>query len=116
MNGASTELMQIVFWADVNHDDQRETLVIMSAYPEGSEPEIASTLQFSVLPGTIVHEQISAFIKPIKGEAGKTWRSKFVLVDQFRRKYKTQEIAFRFAGPVPPPESGTPTGNEPTPQ
>lgn len=104
-NDPATELMQIVFWAEIAHDDDKQTVVIMDAYPEGTEPQLPSMVRFSLPPHTLAHEQISAFVKPIKGTVGEPWQSKFIFVDQFHRKYKTQELSFRFVGHPP---AGTP--------
>jgi len=91
------EVMQIVFWADLNHDDPRQTLIITDAYPKGARSELR-TLNFAVPPGQMVHEQVVSFSVPIKGEKGKPWTGRLILVDQFKRKHKTDKATFRWAG------------------
>jgi hypothetical protein len=95
------EIMQAVFWAEFNHDDPKQTLVIMDAYPVGTRPQISATSKFSVGPGQIVTEQIGAYVLPIKGERGKPWSGRFILVDQFHRKHKTQKITLKWVGNSP---------------
>jgi hypothetical protein len=99
-NGPPIELMQTVFWADLNHDDPKQTLVIVNAYPEGTEPEMSTISKFAIPPGEMVNEQLTAMVLPIKGKKGEPWIGKFILVDQFNRKYKTKRIKFKWAGPV----------------
>jgi len=99
--------MQLVFWADINHADDKQTLLIMGAYPDGTQPQM-NTTHFKIPPSAVVYEQISAFVLPIKGERGQPWRSRFILIDQFHRKYRTQEIAFRWVGGPPPAPTAAP--------
>ena len=98
-DGTSIEMMQAMFWADFNHDDQRETLVIMDAYPQGTQPQIGMIDKFKIPPRCTVYKQVAAIVLPIKGKKGKPWVGRFVLVDQFQRKYKTIKITFRWMGP-----------------
>jgi hypothetical protein len=97
------EAMQIVFWADFNHDDPQQTLIITDAYPKGTRSEIRTVINFPVPPGQMVREQVATFAVPIKGEKGKPWTGRIILLDQFKRKYKTDKIAFRWVGAVTPP-------------
>jgi hypothetical protein len=103
--GASStpnEMMQITFWADLNHDDEKSALVITDAYPEGTKSQIGMVGRLTIPPHTIVHSQIAAFVQPIKGERGRAFETKFVLVDQFHLKHRTQKIVFRWVGPQQP--------------
>lgn len=59
--------------------------------------------KIAIPPNTMVHEQISAIALPIKGDKGMPWRGRFILVDQFQRKYKTKKVTFRWAGPKQSP-------------
>ena len=90
--------MHVIFWADLNHDDPKQTLVIVNGYPEGTRPEIQSMTKFAIPPGTMVHEQLSAIVLPVKVKTGEPWIGKFVLVDQFERKFKTKNIKFKWVG------------------
>lgn len=101
-DGSFTEMMQAMFWADFNHDDPKETLVITDAYPDGTHPQLGMMVKFAIPPGEIVHEHVAAFVLPIKAEKGKAWRGRFVLLDQFQRKYKTKKVTFRWAGSPAP--------------
>jgi len=101
-NGPPKEYMQAVFWADLNHDSD-EPLVIMSAFPDGTTPQLATATRLVIPPRQIVHSQILAIALPIRGKKGVDWRGRFVLLDQFRRKYKTQRATFRWVGPSEPP-------------
>jgi len=101
-NNPVNEMMQVVFWADVNHDDDKQTLVITDAYPEGTRPQIGMLGHFLIPPHEMVHQQIVAFVQPIRGERGQPFETKFIFVDQFHRKYKTQKIVFKCVGQQPP--------------
>jgi hypothetical protein len=98
--GSPVEYMHVVFWADLNHDDPKQTLVIVNAYPEGTQPEMETISKFSIPPGSIVHEQLSAIVLPFVAKKGEPWIGKFILVDQFDRTYKTKKIKFKWVGPV----------------
>jgi hypothetical protein len=36
-SGPAIEYMHTVFWADLNHDDPKQTLIIVNAYPKGKK-------------------------------------------------------------------------------
>jgi hypothetical protein len=95
--GPSLELMQVSFWADFNHDDPKETLVITAAYPKGTTPQVDMT-KFKISPYEMVKEQISAFVTPVVGKKGKPWTGRIVLLDQFQRKYRTKRATFSWVG------------------
>lgn len=65
--------MQVMFWADVTHDDPKQTLVIVDAYPVGTKALIGLVGKFAIPPGTLVHERVAAFVLPIVAEPGKPW-------------------------------------------
>jgi len=98
-DGPPLEMMQITFWAHINHDDSKQALVIVDAYPVGTKPQITAMQKFKIPPGAMVKEQVSAFVVPILAEQGKPWTGRIVLVDQFQRKYKTKKMTFEWAGP-----------------
>ncbi len=97
-DGSSTEMMHAMFWADFNHDDPKQTLIIMDGYPEGTHSQIVTVSDFVIPPGEIVDQQVIAIVLPIKGEKGKPWTGRFILVDQFQRKYKTKKVTFKWVG------------------
>jgi hypothetical protein len=95
----TTELMQVMFSADLNHDDHKHGLAIIEAYLEGTRVEIGMMDKFVIPPNEIVTERIGAMVLPVKGEKGKPYTGRFILVDQFKRKHKTEKITFKSAGP-----------------
>lgn len=98
--GSKNEMMQIMFSADFNHDDPKQTLVIVNAYPKGKrEQKVSFPNQFVIPPCQIVSEQVAAWVIPLLATPGNNWRGRFILVDQFKRKHKTEKIVFRWAGP-----------------
>lgn len=101
----SDEMAQVMFWAGINHDDDKFTLIIMGAYPEGTKSQIVMAPPIAIPPGKVIETHVDAFVVPIKGQPGQPWETKFILVDQFQRKYKTQKITFRWAGAPEPPAS-----------
>lgn len=98
-DGSSLELMHVVFCGGFNHDDRKQTLVITSAYPEGTEPKFRMIENLSIPPETIVNERVDALVLPVRAKKEKPWTGRFILVDQFQRKYKTKKITFQWAGP-----------------
>jgi hypothetical protein len=97
-DGSLKDMMQAMFWADFNHDDPKLTLVIVDAYPQGTRPQIGMITKFAVPPNKIVQQQVAAIVLPIIAKKGKPWVGRFILVDQFQRKYKTKKMSFRWAG------------------
>lgn len=98
----ANQFMQTVFQAEFTHDDDKQALVIMNAYPEGTETKFAALTPFNIPPRTLVSQQVSAFVQPISPRPGETFECRYILVDQFHRKYRTQRIVFKWAGPPPP--------------
>jgi hypothetical protein len=96
-------MMQAMFWADFSHDDPKQTLVIIDAYPDGTHPQIGM-FKFAIPPGKLVQEQVASFVLPVKAKKGEPWTGRFVLVDQFQRKYRTKKVTLRWVGHPPPPE------------
>src|SRR5262245_3021813 len=61
------ELMQVVMWANVTHEDTKQGLVLMEVYPQGTKPHLYLGSRELIRPGDLVHIQLSAFVKPIIG-------------------------------------------------
>ena len=101
---AGQEMMQTVCWADINHDDPQLALIITNVYPEGSHSTKIQVTKFVVPPGEMVHEQLASFSGPIKAEKGKLWIGRLILVDQFKRKHKTEKITFQWVGGAAQPK------------
>ena len=91
------ELMQAMFTARFTHDDPKQTLLIVNAYPQGTQVEMKGSDTFSIPPLTLVTERVYVFVSPAP-EKGKTWRGRFVFEDQFHRKYK-EKTELKWAGP-----------------
>jgi hypothetical protein len=96
------ETMHIHAMADVNHDDDNQTLLIVNVYPEGTENRIPGMSQFKVAPKQILGLSLMSFAQPVLGTKGQPWIGRLILVDQFDRKYKTKKAAFRWTGPPKP--------------
>jgi hypothetical protein len=73
-------------------------LIITDIYPQGSSSARMRTSNFVVPPGQMVHEQLASFSVPIKAEKGKPWVGRLILVDQFKRKHKTDKVTFQWVG------------------
>jgi hypothetical protein len=80
-------------------------VIITDVYPQGSRSEIRVSTNFVVPPGQMVHEQLQSFSLAIKAEKGKPWIGRLILVDQFKRKHKTEKAKFQWAGGVAQLES-----------
>lgn len=107
-DGTVVEMMQAMFWADFNHDDEKQTLVITEAYPQGTHPQFGIIEKFAIPPGRMVRQQVAAFVLPTKGKKERPWTGRFVVVDQFQRRYRTKKAAFRWVGPPTPSASPSP--------
>jgi hypothetical protein len=99
MNG-DHEMRSFNFFADFNHDDPRQTLAILDAYPEGTISQVALMHKFHIPPGAIITQRISVFVSPPRVEKGEPWTGKIVFVDQFKRKYKSEKVTARWLGPL----------------
>ena len=91
--------MQVMFSADFNHDDHKHGLAMVEAYLEGTRLEISAMDKFVIPPNEIVSERIVVMVLPVKGEKGKPYTGRFILIDQFKRKHRTEKITFTWAGP-----------------
>jgi hypothetical protein len=96
----SIEYMQIVCRASFAHDDLKEPLVIIDAYPAGTAPEVKAMEPFTIQSQELVQEQIVAIVAPVIGEKGHSWTGRIVFVDQYLRKHKTQKSTFKWVGPA----------------
>jgi hypothetical protein len=93
-DGRMQKLMQISFWAIITSDAD-ESLVILEAYPEGTELEL-SNFGHTLRPKRPQRIMISAFVLPIIGKPGDLLRTRFVLKDQYGRFYWTPKANFRW--------------------
>jgi hypothetical protein len=41
---------------------------------------------------------LDAFVHPVVGRIGETWKGRIIFVDQFKRTHKTDKIEFKFVG------------------
>jgi hypothetical protein len=93
-DGRMQKLMQISFWAIITSDAD-EPLMILEAYPEGTELEL-SNFGHRLNPRRPQRMMISAFVLPIIGKLGEALRTRFVLKDQYGRTYYTPKTNFRW--------------------
>jgi len=103
-DGHHLEMMQVHLHADFNHDDDKQTLLIMDAFPEGTENRIPGLSRFAIRPHEVVNQQIVSFALPVIAEKGVGWTGRMVFVDQFQRRYKSRKGAYRWVSVPPPPE------------
>lgn len=103
-DGHHLEMMHVHFNADFNHDDDKQTLFIMDAFPEGTENRIPAFSHIVIPPHRVVNQQIVSFALPIVAEKEKVWTGRMVFVDQFQRRYKSRKGTYRWVGVLPPPE------------
>lgn len=93
-DGSLKKVMSIHFWAVITNDSD-ESIAILEACPEGAEPQLGSFQQV-ILPHRPVRQMISAFALPILGTVGEPLRTRFVLKDQYGRRYYTPQTNFRW--------------------
>ena len=101
---SAIEYMQVVFTANLTHDDLKQGLIIVDAYPVGTASQVKAMDEIIIPHGEMVKERVVAIVGPVIATKGKAWTGKFVLVDQFQRKHKTQKATFMYVGP----EAGKP--------
>jgi hypothetical protein len=100
------EGMSLIYRADFSHDDDEQTVLLVEAYVKGGKSWLeAPSDPIRIPPRQLVREQFirTVFISPIVGKIGKNWTGKIIFVDQWRRKYKTDECEFVFMGPTEHP-------------
>jgi len=87
------KIMQVGFAADLTHDDPRQTLILVDAFPEGTRSKFPFHNQITIGPAELVspEHQIWMMVTPVVGEEGKNWTGRVVFVDQFKRKYMSEE-------------------------
>lgn len=95
---SATEYMHLVCSANITHDDLKQAMVIVDAYPVGATSQVKAMQDFTIPPQEMVKEQIVAIVGPVVGKKGKPWTGKIVLVDQFLRKHKTEKVTFKWVG------------------
>lgn len=93
-DGRMQKLMQISFWTIITSDAD-EPLMILEAYPEGTELEL-SNFGHRLIPRRPQRMMISGFVLPIIGKPGEALRTRFVLKDQYGRTYYTPKTNFRW--------------------
>jgi len=98
-------MMQATFSAHFNHDDPKETIVIIDAYPKGTPAQTGLINKFTVPANEIVQREVVAIVSPVRAKKGMPWVGRFVLVDQFQRRYRTKKMTFRWIAPPPPSPS-----------
>ena len=108
-DGTKLDVMHVHLNAGFTHDDDKQTLLIMNAFPEGTENFLPALVQFQIPPHVMVSQQIVAFVQPVIGEKGKPWTGRFILIDQFQRRYKTKVATYRWSGSRPNPTEKVPS-------
>ena len=102
MGDGALETMHIHAMADITHDDDKQTLIIVDVYPEGTHNRVPGMSQFTIGPKQMLGLPLVSFAQPVVGTKGQPWIGRLVLVDQFDRKYKTKKATFRWTGPPKP--------------
>lgn len=96
-DGKLKKVMSVHFWGIFSNDSDREPIVILEAFPEGTEQQMASFQPVIPPRGRPVRVMISAIVLPILGTPGQQLETRFILKDQFGRVYKTTKKSFRWA-------------------
>jgi hypothetical protein len=87
------KIMQVGFSADFTHDDPKQTIILVDAFPEGAHSELQFGDYIEIPPEELVtpNHQVWMMVTPVVGEEGKNWKGRIVFVDHWRRKYKSKE-------------------------
>ena len=106
--------MQLVFMADFTHDDPHSTLLLTGAYLKGTKSWQNFFHPIEIPPQELITPKygLHAFVHPVVGKVGQTWKGRIIFVDQFKRTHKTEKMEFKFTGPTQHPlkaKATTPT-------
>jgi hypothetical protein len=102
-NPGENEFMHLVLSGGFTHDDKDVTLIFTDTYAVGTKTKIKMADWLKIAPGQLLDTRIVTFVGPVIAEKGKPFETRVVLVDQHRRKYKSQKIIFQWAGPAATP-------------
>ena len=91
-------VMQVGFTADFAHDDPEQNVLVIEAYPKGTRTRYPLAEKLSIRPSELVTQRFNLMAVPVVGEEGKNWKGRVVLVDQWKRRYKTDEPEGRLGG------------------
>lgn len=106
VDGSMLETMHVHAAADLTHDDDKQTLLIVDVHPEGTQNRLPGMSQFRIGPREMLsHLQIVSIAFPVIGTKGQPWTGRLILVDQFERKYKTKKATYRWSGQMRPSSS-----------
>lgn len=97
----TNKIMQVGFQADFTHDDPSQTLILVDAFPEGTQATLHFRESITIEPEMLVtpEYQIWMMVTPVVEQEGKNWTGQIIFVDQFKRKYKSKErFEFRWGG------------------
>lgn len=94
------KIMQVGFVADFTHDDPTQTIILVDAFPDGTRSELRLFDYITIPPEELVRlrHHLWRMVTPVVGEEGKNWKGRIVLVDQWKRKYKSKEFEFMWVG------------------
>jgi len=100
-------IMQVRFDAHLTNDSEREAILILDGYVEGTTSTLPFGSHIEVPPHTTVFRQlVVVFCMPVVGEGGRDFTGRIVFVDQLKRKHRSDVTTFKWAGTTEPPKVG----------
>jgi len=92
--------MQVMLHGFFTNCDRKDAIIITSVYLEGTKPAMSLHETITLPPEHVCNEDVTAMVKPVVLEEGKTFRGKVILVDQFQRKHR---VPIELKGHAPEP-------------
>lgn len=100
-----TPIMQVRFDADFTNDSDREGIVILDAYVEGTKSRLPFMSHIQIPKTTTTFRQIvGVFCAPVVAEGGKDFTGRVIFVDQLKRKHRSDKTTFTWVGTTEPPK------------
>jgi hypothetical protein len=96
----NTHFMQVMFSADLSHDDPEQKILLIDAYFSGTKPRVRFTDPVAIPGNELLRTDIPIhfWVAPVIGEEGKNFSGHVIFIDQWHRKYKTNKFEFVWAG------------------
>lgn len=95
------KIMQAGFGADFTHDDPKQTIILVDAFPESARSELSFRDYIDIPPEELVTPdyQVWMMATPVVGQEGENWSGRIIFVDQWKRKYKSEDtFEFKWVG------------------
>jgi len=87
-SAGTTPLMQVIASGYFTNVTEKHRMIITSVYLKGTKPVVGMYEPVEIEAATCSQRRIDAYVEPIVGKTGKTYRGKLILIDHFGVKHK----------------------------